>query len=103
MTDEISILAGIGIRALVESVCKHKRIKGKDLKQRIDGLAAAGLLGANEAKVLHRLRFPGNKAAHEMKEPTANELSAGLDIAEHLLVTVYVLSKKARQLPARGR
>jgi hypothetical protein len=99
----MSVLAGIGIRTLVESVCKHKRIKGRDLKQRIDGLAAAGILGSAEAKILHRLRFLGNKAAHEIKEPTDVELSAGMDVADHLLMTAYLLAQKAQKLPSRGR
>ena len=101
MNEKLPVLAGIGIRALVESVCKQKRVRGTNLQQRIDGLATAGLLGAVEAKTLHRIRFLGNKAAHEMKQPTPEELSAGMDIAEHLLETVYLLPRKARALPAR--
>lgn len=101
MNNNLPVLAGIGVRALVESVCKHKRVPGANLQQRIDGLAAAGLLGSSEAKTLHRIRFLGNKAAHEMKQPTTAELSAGMDIAEHLLDTVYLLPKKARKLPSR--
>jgi Domain of unknown function (DUF4145) len=97
------VLTGIGIRAFVESVCKHKRIKGATLKDRIDGLAKSGLLGAAEARVLHRLRFLGNKVAHEIKAGSAAELAAGMDVAEHLLTTVYLLPLKARRLPSHGR
>jgi hypothetical protein len=103
VNEELPILAGIGVRALVEAVCKHKRIKGGNLRDKIDGLAKVGLLGGTEAKILHRLRFLGNKAAHETKVPTSAELSAGLDIAEHLLTTVYLLAGKAMKLPSRGR
>ncbi len=103
LNNGMSLLAGMGIRALVESVCKHKRIKGRNLKERIDGLADAGILGSTEAKHLHRLRFLGNKAAHEMKQPSRLELSSGLDVADHLLMTAYLLAEKAKRLPSRGR
>ena len=72
-------------------------MKGRNLQERIDALVHAGLLGADEAKILHKIRFLGNKAAHEMSAPSEVELSAAMDIAE-LLATVYVLPKTSRQL-----
>lgn len=57
----------------------------------IDELADSGLLAKSQAELLHKHRFLGNVAAHEMKEPSPKVLNAALDIAETLLKTIYVL------------
>lgn len=95
------ILAGIGIRAIVEGVCKHKQVQGNDLSLRIEGLGTARVLGATQVALLHKLRFLGNRAAHETEAPTVDELSAAMDIVEHLLETVYVLPETGNRLAAR--
>ena len=61
------ILAGIGMRAVLEAVCAKKRARGKDLEKRIDNLVELGVLSTNDAKVLHRLRDFGNEAAHRFE------------------------------------
>lgn len=96
------ILAGIGIRALVETVCRQKRAAGRTLEKRIDSLAAKGLLSTNEAKILHKLRHLGNRAAHAAAAPTPPTLTAALDVAEHLLQTVYVVPTVGRGLKRRN-
>lgn len=97
--NEQRILAGIGIRALVEAVCKQKAAGGHDLQKRIDDLAAKGILTKDSAEVLHACRFLGNEAAHEVKPPDPSVLAAAMDVAEHLLLTVYVMPEVAKRLP----
>lgn len=67
LSNDMPVLAGIGIRAIVETVCKDRGAGGKDLKQKIDALVPMGLITADGAKILHSLRFMGNDAAHEVK------------------------------------
>jgi hypothetical protein len=46
---------------------------------------------------LHAIRFLGNDAAHEIREPTQGQLSVALKIVEHLLNTVYILEAEASE------
>jgi len=85
------ILAGIGLRALLETVCKEKRAVGKVLADKIDDLEAKRILTPISAKILHRIRNLGNDAAHEVKPHTLQQLGVALDVVEHLLKDVYIL------------
>jgi len=95
------VLAGIGIRAIIETVCKERSAKGKDLKEKIDDLANLGVVTKDGAKILHSLRFMGNDAAHEVKAHTNEELITAIDVAEYTLKGVYILPKLADKLPKK--
>lgn len=93
------VLAGIGIRSIVETVCKDQKADGKDLKTKIDELAKRAIITADAAKILHSLRFMGNEAAHEVKVHAADELATAFDVVEHLLQGLYVIPALAESLP----
>jgi hypothetical protein len=95
------ILAGIGIRALIEAVCKEKAAQGKNLEDKIDSLVTIGVLTKDGADILHSLRILGNLAAHEIKPHSEQTLSIAMDVVEHLLIGVYILPKVAANLPKR--
>jgi hypothetical protein len=95
------ILAGVGIRALIEAVCKNQGAAGSDLKQRIDALVTNGVLTLGEAEILHSLRIMGNTSAHQVQPHRENELGTAFDIVEHLLNAVYLLKTRAAGLPGR--
>jgi hypothetical protein len=61
----LPVLAGIGIRALVETVCKERNTAAGSLENRIDALVIQGVLTKPGAEILHSLRIMGNQAAHE--------------------------------------
>lgn len=103
VTNQQPILAGVGIRAIVEAVCKQKRAAGSDLKKKIDKLVTKGTATPEGAKILHRLRFMGNSAAHDRRAHTTRELDAGFMVAESLLRNVYLLPKIARSLPPKRK
>jgi hypothetical protein len=106
LNNDQRILGAIGIRALVEAVCKHKRAKGRNLKFRIDNLVTRGVLTKGQARVLHQTRFMGNKAAHETKPPSKEVLEYAMQIAEHMLTAVYLLpmiGKDMRKTRVSGR
>ncbi|MDO9624897.1 MAG: DUF4145 domain-containing protein [Pseudomonas sp.] len=89
------VLAGIGIRAIVETVCKDKQASGKDLAKKINDLVAQGVLTKDGADILHKLRTLGNDAAHEVTPHSAVQLSLALDVIDHLLQGVYILPHHA--------
>jgi len=97
------VLAGIGIRAIVESVCNEENASGRNLFEKITGLVSLNLITRGEAEILQRLRFMGNEAAHSVKEHTQNELNLAFDVVEHLLKTVYILPEQAKRLPGGTR
>lgn len=91
------ILTGIGIRAIVESVCKDQNTKGKGLENKINDLVSQGVLTKNDAGILHKLRIMGNKSAHEVQQHTAGQLNIAMDVIDHLLSGVYILPRKAKR------
>ena len=103
----LPILAGIGIRLIVETVCKDKetvdevtdkKAKYKLLETRIDELVEKQLLTPTDAGFLQRTRLVGNKAAHEALQLDEVTLNAAMDVAEHLLRSAYLLPKIADRL-----
>lgn len=93
------VLAGIGIRALVETVCKEKAAAGGNLEKKIDSLVDMKVLTEAGARTLHNLRILGNLAAHEVKPQSEEKLGIAMDVIEHLLNDVYILPKMAEKLP----
>lgn len=102
LMQDLPILVGIGIRAIVETVCNDKRCSGRNLEAKIQQLVATGVITQVDGEILHNLRFMGNEAAHKAKSHTQNELSLAFDVAEHLLDSVYLLPKRAKNLPNRA-
>ncbi|MCB9895686.1 MAG: DUF4145 domain-containing protein [Planctomycetes bacterium] len=102
LRSNLPILAGIGVRAIVEAVCKHVSATGRTLESRIDDLVPKGFLTSDGARVLHATRLMGNVAAHEMLAHTNDDLIKGIEIAEHLLRTVYVIPAIADGLSRRS-
>lgn len=88
------VLAAIGLRALIETVCKEKKAEGGDLFKNIDSLVEKRVLTPVGADILHKIRTLGNAAAHEVKPHSGGQLSLALDIVEHLLKDVFILPKQ---------
>ena len=99
----LPILAGIGIRAIVEVTCEDQKAEGKSLYEMIDDLASRSLLTEAGAEILHGLRVLGNRAAHEMSRPTEQQVAAAMKVIDHLLIGAYVLPKEAKVLPVPER
>ena len=98
LNGRLSLLVAIGLRMLLEAICQECSVSGKNLRARIDGLVSDGLLSTQQVKILHKLRFLGNHAAHEITEPQPGEILAALEIAESLLKTIYVIPHLAQQV-----
>jgi uncharacterized protein DUF4145 len=103
LMEGLSVLTGIGIRAIVETVCREKNSPGGVLAAQIGGLVTLNLITQTEAEILHDLRFMGNKAAHEVKSHSTQELNLAFDVVEHLLKAVYILPEQAKRLPSESK
>jgi hypothetical protein len=93
-------LCAVGLRVLLEGVCAHKGVEGKNLSQQIDGLKA--YLPANIVENVHRFRFTGNEAAHELQAPSRADLASAIEVMEDLLNFLYELDYKAGLLFAQS-
>jgi hypothetical protein len=102
LNNQTPLLAAIGLRALIESICIEQKTKSKNLAKGIDELAAMGLLSTKQAEFLHNHRFMGNEAAHEIVAPKPEHLVVAIDIAETLLKTIYILPNKAETMKPKA-
>ncbi|MEQ8556372.1 MAG: DUF4145 domain-containing protein [Cyclobacteriaceae bacterium] len=92
------VLAGVGLRMLVEAVCVQQKIPGRNLKLNIENLFNKGAISKNEEGVLDKLREIGNISAHQIKGPSDSILEAALLAVNHLLRSVYIIPKRTRRL-----
>ncbi|WP_068828059.1 DUF4145 domain-containing protein [Pseudomonas sp. BMS12] len=92
--NEQNILAGIGIRALIETICKDLNAAGKDLYNKINSLQEQGIVTKEGVETLHKLRVLGNDAAHEVKKHNQQQLSLAIQIIEHMLDGTYIIPHK---------
>jgi Domain of unknown function (DUF4145) len=91
------ILCAAGLRALLEGICQDKKVKGKNLKTKIEGLKPL-LPNKNIIRNLHHFRFMGNDAVHELAAPKSTEVALAIGVIEDLLNFFYELDYKASRL-----
>ncbi len=90
---DLSILTAGGLRAIIEALCNHLKIKNDNLSIRIDLLNKKGHLTLSESKRLHSIRFMGNDALHEIVKPKNEHLYLLLEIINHLLANLFINDK----------
>jgi hypothetical protein len=99
------ILCSAGLRALLEGICVDKGIyegpdeKGKSTKSlegKINGLAS--IVPPGIVKNLHRLRFLGNQALHELDVPDKNDVKLAISVIEDIMNIIYDLDYRAQLL-----
>ena len=95
LNEQQPILAGLGIRAIVETICKDNQAAGKNLFKKIDDLVQKGALTSSGAAILHKVRTLGNEAAHEVKPHAEADLDVAMSVVEHLIRQLYILPKLA--------
>jgi len=100
-----NVLTIIGMRAILEAVCRHQGVRKGLLWSKVDKLVEKGVLSRKGANVLHGVRSLGNDAAHEVKPADQPKLLAAMDTIENLLESVYLIAGDHRKLlpPKRYR
>jgi hypothetical protein len=94
--DESHLLCAAGLRALIEGVCKEKKIRGDGLEKKIDHMT--DVLPEDIVKNLHGFRFIGNDAVHKLSFPSEFELGLAIEVVEDILNFLYALNYKASML-----
>lgn len=111
---QLYLLCAGGIRAIIEGTCKYlgiengvvpethsnsgKAEKKNNLQGKIYGLLSAGKIRDQEAEFLHEVRFLGNRTLHELKTVGKEELALSIDIVEHILASIFIISEKGDKL-----
>jgi hypothetical protein len=108
-------LATVGLRAVIEGICADQKVKKgrveiqrpdgttttevkKNLEGKISGLCEKGILTEKNSTILHQHRYLGNEAAHQLIEPSREELKLAVEIIEHMLESLYEIPEKGEQL-----
>lgn len=93
---DLSILCAVGLRALLEGICKDKGLSGNNLYQKIDGLKDH--LPDHIVEALHHYRLIGNEAVHDLADVDQQTLKALVQVIEDILNYLYELDYKTAQL-----
>lgn len=93
--NELFIVGGISVRALVESICSDVNAKGKNLALKIDDLHERSLVTKEGVETLHKIRVLGNRAAHDAKHHSKDQLLLALEVIEHILIGTYIIPARA--------
>jgi len=92
------ILCAAGIRAILDGICKNKGITDGTLEKKIMIMREQGFISPQHENILHKLRFLGNYALHDLKTPAQKEIDAALDVIEHIIESLYEIIGKAKNL-----
>lgn len=88
------LIAGIGLRTIIEAICLYEQILGKTLKTKITNLFKSGVISKRDCDILHAIRFIGNEATHMIQSPTKEQVSIVIRIVENLFENKYCLCEK---------
>jgi Domain of unknown function (DUF4145) len=91
------LLCTIGLRALLEGICRDKGLNDGNLERKIEGLIKF-LPSVNVIEALHNFRFAGNNAAHDLDALSHDDAAMAIGIIEDLLNFLYDLDYKASQM-----
>lgn len=92
------ILATIGLRVLIETICVAASCSSKNLIGKINDLEKSGLITVSERDLFQKVREFGNKGAHSGEAMSADQIASGLDISVHLLGSLFVEPAKKKAL-----
>ena len=97
----LRVLCAIGIRAILEGICKEQGMPSRDLFGKISDLVKQRIITESSSDVLHQLRFLGNDAAHELDEPLRDDLRAAMSIVDNIIENLYEIPKHKERLVKR--
>lgn len=89
----INILCAVGLRSIIEGVCKDKNIQEKYLPQKIEKLREYRFISNSLADTLIEQKVLGDTAIHQLERPLEEELDISIDIIEHLIYGMYEVDK----------
>lgn len=99
--NELPILCGVGVRAIIEAICLEEGITVHGLDNKINALIQKGVVTAKLGEGLHENRLLGNESAHELESFGDMQLSIAIRLIENVLESHYSTPGNIRFLKAR--
>ena len=99
--NELPILCGVGIRAIIEAICLEEGITIHGLDNKINALIQKGVVTAKLGEGLHENRLLGNESAHELESFGDQELMIAIRLIENVIESHYNTQSKIQFLKAR--
>ncbi|WP_198033083.1 DUF4145 domain-containing protein [Methylosinus sp. PW1] len=93
-------LAAMGVRATLEAVMVEKVGDFHSFAANLDKFKGAGYISERQLDVLTSILEAGHAAIHRAWEPSAEDISKLLDVAESIIASVYLHEKQAEELMA---
>ena len=89
-------------RAVVEATAKDKGIPGRNIRDKIEGLAAGGHISESMREAAHEIRFAGNEAAHGdlVETISVEEAAEVVELMDAILERVYQEPAKVARVRA---
>lgn len=97
VSTESFILAGMGLRSIIEAIASSENVTANSIMEKISALAAKGLISKDDERYLHAIRFLGNDVVHEIYRPTIEQIIIAMQIIENLISSKYVIRKAAAE------
>jgi len=94
-------LAAMGVRSVIEHIMIEKVGDNGSFRNNLNNLEAAGFISKKQAEALGSIIEAGNATTHRGFEPSEEDLTTLLDIAESLYETVYIHPQQADSLKKR--
>lgn len=91
--NKLFIVAGIGLRTLLDTVCREQKIGSarSNLAGRLKVMREQQLISDAEYSILIEIKNIGNKSVHEGRALQPHEVSEALIAVEHILDKLYLL------------
>jgi len=91
----------MAIRALVEQIIISECGDKGSFKANVEAFQTAGYLSRVQREFLDAVLEAGHAAIHRNYEPSNDDLTTALDMAENLVELLYVHKDKVKQLKTR--
>jgi hypothetical protein len=91
----LMILAGIGVRSIIETISIEQKIVVWGIETKIKEMVKQNIITVEGAKLLRLVKDIGNITAHEIKKQHHDDLALCIDIVEGVIRTLYILPKEA--------
>jgi uncharacterized protein DUF4145 len=94
-------IAAMGIRALLERLMiEHVDDQGS-FSANLDAFEKAGYVGGRQREIIEATLEVGHASIHRNYNPTRQDVTQVLDIAENIIQSIYVSAEQAKALKKR--
>ena len=101
LQNDLLNLAVMGVRSLLEKIMISKTGDLHSFDKHIAAFESLGYVSTIEAKRLKTVLEAGHAAIHRSFKPAFEDVLTSVDIAEHIIATVYVHEKPVADLSSR--